>query len=259
MKRKITLSGGQKTASVLTCLLPLAVLCLGIYIICRGAIIFNRSFITTYLILPLVTIGGNLLIILCIRRRIWRAVLCVLWLLALSFATFVMSLFGYYETIRSYENEAAYQVYVKSEAPDPMPSPEELGRIKKLEFHKYYSQGFAIFSCDSWVLIGQYDQADYAQEKALLSSRYQFQQDSMRVSYEPEYETEPIFEADGFIFRFLSMEGEYELDYPKCLMLIGTNDATGEIAYLYFCDYDLDYITSIRELLDEDFGWEHIR
>ncbi len=259
MERKNTLSRGRTIACVLACLLPAAVLCIGFYIICRGAIILNRSFVITFLILPMVTIGGNLLMIIRIRRRVLRAVLCILWLVALTFATFVMSLFGYYETIRSYENEEAYRAYSRAEVPDLMPAPEKLGAPEKLEFHKYFSQGFAIFTCDSWVLIGQYDQAAYAQEKALLDSRYQFQKNPMQVGYEPEYETEPWFEADGFTFRFLSVEGEYPLFYPKHLMLIGTNDTTGEIAYLYFSDPDLDYVTSVQGLLDEDFGWEHIR
>ena len=259
MERKRTLSKGQIIACILTSLLPLAVLCLGIYIICRGAIILNRSFVITYLILPIVTIGGNVLMIACIRRKVLRAFLCGLWLVVLLFATFILSLFGYYETIRSYEDADARRAYSQAEAPDPMPSLEELGSPEKLEFHSYFSQGFAIFNCDSWVLIARYDDAAYAQEKELLDSRYQFQDNPMDVSYEPEYVTEPVFEADGFVFRFLSMEGEYSLYYPKYLMIIGTNDATGEIAYLYFSDPDLDYITSIREFLDTDMGWEHIR
>ena len=69
---------------------------------------------------------------------------------------------------------------------------------------------------------------------------------------------ELVTNVDGYSFRVLS-SGEYEMDYPKEVVLIATNDETKEIAYLSYDDQDIDYIDSLDEFILDDCGWEHIR
>lgn len=74
------------------------------------------------------------------------------------------------------------------------------------------------------------------------------------------YEVAPTISMDGYEFRFLSydeLEGYYY--YPHSILLIGTNDKTKEIVYLFYSDDDLDYIESMEEHFLNDFGWKYMR
>ena len=54
----------------------------------------------------------------------------------------------------------------------------------------------------------------------------------------------------------LSLEA-YDLYYPKELVFVGVSQSRNEIAFIYFYDFDLDYIDrSFADFLIEDCGWE---
>ena len=65
-------------------------------------------------------------------------------------------------------------------------------------------------------------------------------------------------DIDGYSFRMLSTD-EYDMNYPKDVALIATNDETKEIVYLSFHDQDIDYIDSMDKFILDDCGWKHIR
>jgi len=90
-------------------------------------------------------------------------------------------------------------------------------------------------------------------QKALLDTTYTFQNDPMSVD---EYTCEPTAKINGYLFRALSIE-EYELYYPKRVILIATNDEENEIVYMVFYDDDLDYIESLPDFINNECGWKH--
>lgn len=108
----------------------------------------------------------------------------------------------------------------------------------------------SLFTCDVNALICAYDEDTYSQQKALLEEKYVFQTDAVKG--------EATAEVDGYYFRMLS-KNEYEMNYPKEVVLIATNDETNEIVYMSFYDDDLDYIDSLDEFILEDCGWQYIR
>ena len=59
---------------------------------------------------------------------------------------------------------------------------------------------------------------------------------------------------DGFDFRCI--EGG---SYPHAMLFIGTSDAAREIAYLYFHDQDLDYISDgMEDFIRGETGWNEV-
>ena len=75
---------------------------------------------------------------------------------------------------------------------------------------------------------------------------------------ENESNCEPSAQVDGFEFRILSIE-EYDLYYPKQVILIGYSDDDYEIVYASYCDWDLDYISSLQNFIISECGWKYIR
>ena len=94
--------------------------------------------------------------------------------------------------------------------------------------------------------------------KAELDEAYVFETQALESCGEV---CEPTDELDGFFLRMLDT-GKYRgshLEYPKRLVLIGTNDETREIMYIAYYDFDLDYITSLSDFVYRKCGWEYIR
>ncbi|MBQ8404520.1 MAG: hypothetical protein IJX55_08900, partial [Clostridia bacterium] len=115
----------------------------------------------------------------------------------------------------------------------------------------------AIFTCNSYALISEYNEEEYEVQKALLNEKYIFQSEEMGA-FDTVCEHTAV--VDGYFFRTLSVEGEYKyINYPKNMFLIGTNDQTKEIVYMYFNDIDLDYISSLEDFINDDCGFEHMR
>ncbi|MBQ9085400.1 MAG: hypothetical protein IJY24_07090, partial [Clostridia bacterium] len=74
------------------------------------------------------------------------------------------------------------------------------------------------------------------------------------------YTCNPFAKINDYSFRVLDINEEYglEIDYPKRLVIIVTNDQDNSISYTAFYDDDLDYIESLEEFLLNDCGWKHI-
>ena len=63
------------------------------------------------------------------------------------------------------------------------------------------------------------------------------------------------FQYDSFAFNVLDVN-KYDLTYPKKLVFVGFSDKKQEIAYVYYYNFDLDFIdTSFGEFLKEECGW----
>ena len=136
-----------------------------------------------------------------------------------------------------------------------LPSLDEIGQPCELEYINYYGSQF-IFAWDAYYLICSYDDEEYAFQKALLEERYIYQDEKLHNGISS---FDPSVELDGFIFRALSIEGDYDFRYPKQVYLTGYCDQSKEIVYLMFYDIDLDYISSLGEFINDECGWEHVR
>lgn len=257
MRYKDRFTKGRIIWFIIASLLPLAIFALGINKLLGDAIV-NSCFLVLFLILPLAYSAGCYFIIFSKRKLYLKIILFILLLGLFLFFFISFVLGGDYEWICHYEGEEALENYAAaSEKGDAIPVLSKIGEPSHVEFHDYLLQ-FAIFRSDADTLICQYSDTDYLIQKNALEDAYTFQTDPI---VDDDRICDPIAEIDGYNFRFLEDHADidWELDYPKRMVLIGLNDTTREIVYVSFYDFDLDYIDSLTDFINEYCGWEHIR
>ena len=128
-------------------------------------------------------------------------------------------------------------------------------------------QSLKLISSSSWFLTPtsckpspELSQSTYSKEifdrqKDSILNNYSFQETVVDYG-EETIEKETNFEFDGFEFQMLSLK-EYNLYYPKQIVFVGISKKNNEIAFVFFDDIDLDYISdSFEEFLVEECGWE---
>lgn len=243
---------------ILVCLLPAATFLFGIVCLILG-MLPNLTFLVFFLLIPLGSVALMYLLVASGLQRSTKVEIGIVFTMLYVFVLFGSLFVGRFQVLRRYRNDHVSRPYQKVvEEYAYMPQLSELGEPQKLEYYDYVSAG--IFMWESDTLVCKYDQAEYDTQKALLSDRYVFQNQTMTYIYD-SWGCEPFGEVDGYFFRALSLEGEYgkELYYPKRLILVGTNDETCEIVYIAFYDFDLDYIESLPEFIEDDCGWKYIR
>lgn len=234
---------------VLLSVLPVIAIVKGVGFVINGMVL-NTISLFTYFALPIIAVL-LFFIILLKAKKIWvKVALCATVLVVSLFSFFVLNAFQTYEIINCYENEELQEKYAESDN-SFMPELSEISKSEELQYYHYEGSEF-VFSWESKTLICKYSADEYLQQKASLDEKYVFMLDD-RTNHQ-----ELVTNIDGYSFRVLS-SGEYEIDYPKEVVLIATNDKTKEIVYLNSCDQDLDYIDSLDEFILDDCGWEHIR
>ena len=154
--------------------------------------------------------------------------------------------------LKRYEgNEAVQQYAISVSESKLMPELSELGNPEEIEYYNLFF-AYVIFSHETDGLICTYTQEDYELQKAKLDTVYKFQTERTTDGFEP------MIEIDGYQFQMLSSK-EYDLYYPKNMVLIGCSDDANEIVYLEFHNADLDYITSLQDFIMNICGWKYIR
>ena len=135
-----------------------------------------------------------------------------------------------------------------------LPSVEEMGEFCDLE-SKYLHRDHFIFQSNAYILKATYSKEIFDRQKDIFLKSYSFQETV--VDYGEEItEKDASFTFDGFRFQMLSLK-EYNLYYPKQIVFIGVSEKNNEIAFVFFDDIDLDYISdSFEEFLVEECGWE---
>lgn len=240
-------------AFIFASLIPLAAIGLCILLVAADTII-SWTFILTFVLLPVLTLS---LLGLCIfgkKKNAGKIVLCILLLVAFVCLFLFLNVIGKFEALSYYENDQIAPHYRQVEEQfSLMPSLSEVGQPTRIAYYDYFSQQMGIFTCDADYLICQFDDSEFVIQKERLDQEYTFQVDPMSAH---GYACDPTVELDGYTFRTLSVE---DLNYPKRLVFIATNDDTNEIIYLSFVDDDLDYIVSLEDFLKDDCGWKHIR
>lgn len=158
---------------------------------------------------------------------------------------------AYYQAI-SGEIDGPNSLAILGEQIDIPDCPYELPFLNELEPFENYRFNYtarrvSIFESHAYILIAEYSDAEYAARKTELDSRYIWRTDEDRgVSCQ--------FILDGF--RFRTVEGGR---YPKEMLFIGTSDESGEIAYIYFWDPDLDDVSpSVEDFLTDETGWRKV-
>lgn len=233
-------------------ILPVMAIIKGIGLVKDGLLLTN-SIIFTFFALPIIAVLLFVIILVKIKKTWAKVVMCIVVLIASLFCFVGFCGFQEYESIKCYENEELQEQYAENTNAF-MPALTEISKPEKLEYYHYEGSG-AIFQWKSQSLICKYSDEEYLQQKASLEEKYVFQTEIIKRD---EYICESTIEIDGYSFRMLSRT-EYEMDYPKDVVLIATNDATREIVYLSFYDQDLDYIDSLEGFILDNCGWEHIR
>ena len=233
---------------VFLCILPVIAIIKGVGLV-MGGMLLSNSIIFTFFALPVIAVFLFVIILVKAKKTWEKVAICMLVLIASSFGFVGFCAFQEYESINYYENEELQEQYAESTNAF-MPELTEVSKTEKLEYYHYEGCRF-VFQWESKTLVCEYSEDEYLQQKSSLDKKYIFKIDDRTNK-------EHITDIDGYSFRMLST-GEYDIDYPKEVVFIATNDATKEIVYLSFCDQDLDYIDSLDEFILDNCGWEHIR
>ena len=113
-------------------------------------------------------------------------------------------------------------------------------------------------------LFVEYSEDIYEQKKAETLAKYEFISEETYEYYEHLQAPLPQFEYKGYTFQADTNE-EKTGDALKSFVLVGYNDETNKIAYCYFYDFDIDlwpvegdYITAMRQFMDEHFYWNDV-
>ncbi len=127
-----------------------------------------------------------------------------------------------------------------------MPSIDELPKFKDIHY-QHDNTNMILFESDSMTLVVEYDEDTYKKEKENLKDKHIFLKEKIPfddIEYIiPEYE----FSINSYNFKVEENKYENSHGYPKTFSMVGTSDEKNSIAYLYFQDFDLDYIGSKDE------------
>ena len=176
-------------------------------------------------------------------RVILSSFLLILTLVSFAFLGF----FGPTVEFRSFDDAAEiHEYYNKNDSLNGDFDFEKFGKYESIESYKYRSM--AIFSQEAYTTIVKYDKDNFESKKSNIESNHKFY--SVPVDDE---EAEPAFSYEDFSFRV-----EVSDWYPKEMNLVGINEATNEIAFITFYDYDLDTISDYEEFLEYYCGWRYV-
>lgn len=176
-------------------------------------------------------------------RVILSSFILILTLVSFSFLAF----WGPTVEFRTFDNaEEINEYYNKNDSLNYDFDFEKFGKYESIESYKYHSM--AIFSQEAYTTIVKYDKENFESKKSNIESNHKFY--SVPVD---EEEAEPAFSYEDFSFRV-----EVSDWYPKEMNLVGINEATNEIAFITFYDFDLDTIDDYEEFLDYYCGWRYV-
>ncbi len=260
MKDQSRFTKPRIVAFVLTGLIPLAVILLGVILVLGGTIV-NLTFLLGFVILPCGAFFLLYRLIFSGVKTLQKTGFAILILAVFLISSGYVTYWGNLELLNCYRDEEIGEHYDEVITNFyEMPRLSDIGQVESVEHCDYYSSQASFFTCEGDALICKYDIGEYETQKALLAEKYVFQSEPMVAC---GHSCEPAAEIDGYLFRVLSIGndeasfGEYQ--YPKCMVLIATNDTTQEIVYLSFYDDDLDYIESLSDFILNDCGWKHMR
>jgi hypothetical protein len=130
-----------------------------------------------------------------------------------------------------------------------MPDLENLGEYTDMQYTYQvtcYSRTLG-FCSDGLALFVRYDAQTYAEEKERVLASYEFLEEPVMGGSETYELPLTEFEYRGYSMQIVPDEEFIDFGACKSFMILGTNDETHSIVYLYFYDPDLDYIAEVGE------------
>lgn len=249
---------GRKAALAAASLVPLLTIGLGTFLICNGTLL-TPAICITYFLIPAVVITLFWLLIGSGWKTWIKTLLCLIILVVYVPVMFFAMICIPYSSSDRYTGARALEQYTTvSEQIPALPAPDTLGNPQN-QVYQYHKSSGVLFLTKSHTLLCRYSPEDYAAQVEALETDWIFQTEPI-YDFSDAPDIPPEFVLDGFHFRFLSLEEEsYDLWFPKYVALIGTNDETHEIVWLYWDDIDLDYIPrDVAEFLIQDCGWKYL-
>ncbi len=130
-------------------------------------------------------------------------------------------------------------------ATDVMPDLESLPHYNSIDY-QFYDKYSILGAPRSMLLVVAYDQQTYEDEKRKIDDKYTFLDHAVEAEAWPETFLMPEYDftIEDYHFRVVAGNEEDYTEYPKRFGMVATSDEKKEIAYLYFSDYDLDFISS---------------
>lgn len=147
-----------------------------------------------------------------------------------------------------------------------MPELDTLGNYTDIEYRYQITITSRLvgFISDGYALFVTYDKGEYKQQKDRILSGYSFLEKPV-APFTDDLEL-PVTEFDYKGYHIKIVPDEEYIDYCACksFMMIGFDDASSTIVYMYYYDFDLDYIAEVgddyeeemREFVDNAFSWK---
>ena len=150
---------------------------------------------------------------------------------------------------RNSTDERDYTGYIAevSYAEGNMPSLESLGEYESISASRKTTKHILWSDTDTVALTVKYDDETFSEAKERLYSEYSL------LTSEREYLSDIEASVNGFDIRIVDKEEDlmekYGYYYPKCFLMVGANDSTQSIVYLFHYDLDLDKIDDLDEFI----------
>lgn len=201
----------------------------------------------------------------CGMKRILLIFLCILIASAFFIGGFFALLFGSYERVETDIAKYSDHLHGIGSAERMMPALDSLGNYASLEYsykvHCYST--FVGFFSDGYALCVTYDESQYEHRKTEALTSYAYLQEPA-IAEDGDYLL-PVTELDykGFTLKIVPDEDQFTYCPCKSFMMIGFNDTEYKILYLYYYDFDIDYIAAadedpvdeMTELIEDAFAW----
>lgn len=198
-------------------------------------------------------------------KKALKIIIITLLILALMIAGFLFLLVGSYERVKTDIGHYNNDIHDIANASKLMPNLDSLNGYTEIAYtHKikcystlvgFYSDGFALFVT--------YDDSNYDTIKNEVLSEYSFLQEPVMRSVDTYTLPVTEFEYNGFNMKIVPDEEYINYSACKSFMVIGFNDEEYRIVYMYYYDFDIDYIAEVGddleeemcELIDTAFSW----
>lgn len=176
----------------------------------------------------------------------------IFWLIIILILIVVLIYF-LFDTKETVSYDMAKWDYIQSEN-DFLPSISDLGNYEEISCKNIHKEVAFLFESDAYIIRASYTPQEYKRVVASIEGEYDFEQGL--IDEGGRNEKLPSFELEGFRFKLLSFE-EYELEYPKQIVFVGTSPEFYEIAFVYYCDEAMVNISvPFDQFLIEECGWE---
>lgn len=187
-------------------------------------------------------------------KKFWKVLLIIVLVPALLFGGCVYLLVGTSDRVYTNINRYEQDLKVIGNAVNFMPALDTLSGYANIEYTyrvRCYSKLVGFYS-DAYALFVTYDDAQYEEKKQTALESYEFLQEPVMRSSDT-YEL-PVTEFTYQDYTMKVVPDEEYIDFCACksFMLLGFNDEKHTIAYLYYYDFDIDFIAEEGEDLEEE-------